>query len=57
MLMTIAENMRVSALDWWNSLDYGSKQQYALQFFSGRSPELLTGREVEQLYRHENYFD
>lgn len=54
--MTLAQEMRVSALDWWNSLDAESKQQYALQFF-GTMPESLTGREVEMLYRHNNYLD
>jgi len=55
--MTIAQEMRVSALDWWHSLAWEDKYMYAVTFFQRTAPELLTGREVEQIYRHKNYLD
>ena len=43
-------SIREQALKWWNSLTIQEKRSYANILQEGRTPQTLTGREIEFLF-------
>ena len=42
--------MRQESMNWWKSLPYVTKDEYADLMYQ-RHPDSLTGREIENIYR------
>ena len=49
---------RVTAMKWWNELPlYDADKlckRFLSNFFYGREPESLTGREIQKIYKHKH---